>query len=111
MQVLTETTADLTFALVLAVARRIVESDQYLRAGKYKSWAPQLLLGQVIALNLKLLLSDALLFSPSSPPFRILLSHCFCVRGESRMSTARRSALSALVASATLWRSVHAAST
>lgn len=43
---LTDTTADLTFALLMAVSRRIVESDQYLRAGKYKSWAPQLLLGQ-----------------------------------------------------------------
>eukprot|EP00698_Gefionella_okellyi_P004375 TRINITY_DN14045_c0_g1_i1.p1 TRINITY_DN14045_c0_g1~~TRINITY_DN14045_c0_g1_i1.p1 ORF type:complete len:328 (+),score=64.44 TRINITY_DN14045_c0_g1_i1:125-1108(+) len=44
--VLTETTADLTFALLLAVSRRIVESDHYMRTGQYKSWAPQLLLGQ-----------------------------------------------------------------
>jgi lactate dehydrogenase-like 2-hydroxyacid dehydrogenase len=43
--VLTETTADLTFALLLAMSRRIVESDKYMRAGKYKSWAPMLLLG------------------------------------------------------------------
>lgn len=44
--VLTETTADLTWALVMAVARRVIESDSYMRAGKYKGWAPMLLLGQ-----------------------------------------------------------------
>lgn len=43
--VLTETTADLTFALLLAVARRVVESDRFLRDGKYEGWAPLLLLG------------------------------------------------------------------
>jgi len=36
--VLTETTADLTFALLLAAARRIPEADQYTRAGKFKNW-------------------------------------------------------------------------
>jgi lactate dehydrogenase-like 2-hydroxyacid dehydrogenase len=46
--VLTETTADLTFALLLSISRRIVESDKYMRAGKYKSWAPMLLLGSDI---------------------------------------------------------------
>lgn len=43
--VLTDSTADLTFALILAVARRIVEGDSYLRAGQFTGWAPQLLLG------------------------------------------------------------------
>jgi len=43
--VLTETTADLTFALLMACARRIVESDKYMREGKYKGWDPLLLLG------------------------------------------------------------------
>lgn len=43
--VLTETTADLTFALLLACARRIVEADNYMRQGKYESWDPLLLLG------------------------------------------------------------------
>jgi len=43
--VLTDTTADLTFALLLATARRIVESDTYLRTGQYKGWEPLLLLG------------------------------------------------------------------
>lgn len=43
--VLTETTADLTWALILATARRIGEGERYLRAGRWKSWAPQLLLG------------------------------------------------------------------
>jgi len=36
--VLTETTADLTFALLLAAARRIPEADQYIRAGEFKNW-------------------------------------------------------------------------
>lgn len=43
--ILTETTADLTFALLMAVARRIVESDKFTRAGKFKGWAPKLMLG------------------------------------------------------------------
>jgi glyoxylate reductase len=47
--VLTDATADLTWALILAVARRIVESDSYTRAGKYKGWGPLLLLGESVA--------------------------------------------------------------
>lgn len=43
--VLTETTADLTMALILAVARRIVEGDAFVRAGKYEGWSPLMLLG------------------------------------------------------------------
>lgn len=43
--VLTESVAEHAFALIFAVARRIVESDSYLRRGKYKGWAPELLLG------------------------------------------------------------------
>jgi len=43
--VLTETTADLTWALLMAISRRIVEADKFLRAGKWKTWEPQLLLG------------------------------------------------------------------
>ncbi len=47
--VLTDATADLTWALILAVARRIVESDSYTRAGKYRGWGPLLLLGESVA--------------------------------------------------------------
>ena len=36
--VLTEATADLTFALILAVARRVVEGDRYVRGGHWKQW-------------------------------------------------------------------------
>ena len=36
--VLTETTADLTFALLLCAARKIVEADGYIRAGKFQNW-------------------------------------------------------------------------
>ena len=42
---LTETTADLTWALILAVARRIVEGDRFMRSGKFRGWEPELLLG------------------------------------------------------------------
>lgn len=44
-EVLTETTADLTWALLMAIARRVVEGDAFMRAGKYVGWAPMLLLG------------------------------------------------------------------
>ncbi|MDD2331474.1 MAG: D-glycerate dehydrogenase [Candidatus Cloacimonetes bacterium] len=44
--VLTQTTADLTWALLMATARRIVESDRFLRAGKFQEWEPLLHLGQ-----------------------------------------------------------------
>ncbi|MCM3080211.1 2-hydroxyacid dehydrogenase [Brevibacillus invocatus] len=44
--VLTETTADLTFALLMATARRIVEASDFLREGSWKTWSPMLLTGQ-----------------------------------------------------------------
>lgn len=43
--VLTETTADLTWALIMSIARRVPEGDKFMRAGKYVGWAPMLLLG------------------------------------------------------------------
>ena len=43
--VLTETTADLAFALLLAAARRIAEGDRFVRDGRWRTWGPQLLLG------------------------------------------------------------------
>jgi len=43
--VLTEATADLTLALILACARRIVEGDGMVRAGQFSGWLPDLLLG------------------------------------------------------------------
>ncbi len=43
--VLNETTADLTFALLLAIARRLGEAERFLRAGKYKGWDLDLMLG------------------------------------------------------------------
>jgi glyoxylate reductase len=44
--VLTETTADLAFALMMAVARRVVEADRFVRAGKWRAWTPKLMLGR-----------------------------------------------------------------
>jgi len=46
--VLTEATADLAFALLLAASRSIVAADNYTRAGKWKSWGPKLFLGQEV---------------------------------------------------------------
>ena len=45
-KVLTETTADLAWALIFAVARRVVEADAYVREGRFKTWHPSLLMGQ-----------------------------------------------------------------
>jgi glyoxylate reductase len=44
--VLTETTADLAFALMLAAARRVVEGDRLVRSGGWRGWEPDQLLGQ-----------------------------------------------------------------
>lgn len=43
--VLTETTADLAWALLMCIGRRIVEGDKLVRAGKFRGWEPMLLLG------------------------------------------------------------------
>jgi gluconate 2-dehydrogenase len=43
--VLTETTADLGFALMMAAARRIAESEHFLRAGKWEHWAYDMFTG------------------------------------------------------------------
>src|SRR3954469_20699116 len=43
--VLTEATADATFGLMLAAARRVVEGDYVVRAGRWLTWEPTLLLG------------------------------------------------------------------
>lgn len=43
--VLTETTADLAWSLLMAAARRVVEGADYVRAGKWRTWGPMLLLG------------------------------------------------------------------
>jgi glyoxylate reductase len=43
--VLTETTADFAFTLLLSTARRVVEGVDYVRAGRWKTWGPMLLMG------------------------------------------------------------------
>src|SRR5579884_1669598 len=47
--VLTETTAGFAFALLMAAARRIVEGVDYVRAGKWHTWGPTLLMGRDLA--------------------------------------------------------------
>jgi len=46
--VLTETTADLAFALLMAVARRLTEGYDYVRADRWLTWGPMLLMGSDI---------------------------------------------------------------
>jgi len=48
-EVLTDTTADFAWALLMAVARRVVEADKYVRTGKWKvAWHPEMLQGRDI---------------------------------------------------------------
>ncbi|MDR7481074.1 MAG: D-glycerate dehydrogenase [Armatimonadota bacterium] len=44
--VLTETTADFAFALLLAAARRVAEADRFTRAGRWTSWGPLFFVGR-----------------------------------------------------------------
>lgn len=47
--VLTETTAELAWALIFSVARRIAEADTFCREGKFDGWGPMLMLGQDVS--------------------------------------------------------------
>jgi glyoxylate reductase len=47
-EVLTEATADLTWALLLAIARRVPEGDRFVRDGKFDGWKPSMLLGRSV---------------------------------------------------------------
>jgi glyoxylate reductase len=47
--VLTDTTAEMAWALLFSVSRRIVEGDKFTRNGKFKGWDPMLMLGQDIS--------------------------------------------------------------
>jgi glyoxylate reductase len=46
--VLTDATAELAFALLLAVSRRVVEGDRMVREGRFQFWAPMLFLGREV---------------------------------------------------------------
>ncbi|MBO8156755.1 MAG: D-glycerate dehydrogenase [Bacillaceae bacterium] len=43
--VLTESTADLTFALLLAASRRLIEANEYIKEGKWTTWSPLFMAG------------------------------------------------------------------
>ena len=47
--VLTDTTADLAWALIMAVARNIIQGHQYMKEGRFKIWGPKLLLGMDVS--------------------------------------------------------------
>jgi len=47
--VLTDTTADLTWALLLSASRNIAVGDVYMRGGNYQAWGPNLLLGEDVS--------------------------------------------------------------
>ena len=44
--VLTDTTADFAWTLLMSSARRVVEADRFLRAGKFHGWGPLMMVGQ-----------------------------------------------------------------
>jgi glyoxylate reductase len=46
--ILTETTADLAFGLLMAAARRVAEGDRYVRGGRWRTWGPKVMLGRDI---------------------------------------------------------------
>ncbi len=46
--VLTNATAELAFALILAISRRVVECDRIIREGRFQYWAPRLFLGHEV---------------------------------------------------------------
>jgi glyoxylate reductase len=46
--VLTDTTADFAFTLLMSAGRRVVEGERYVKAKKWKTWGPTLLMGQDI---------------------------------------------------------------
>ncbi len=46
--VLTDTTADFAFTLMVSAARRVVEGERYVKAGRWKTWGPTLLMGHDI---------------------------------------------------------------
>ncbi len=47
--VLTETTADFAFTLLMAAARRLVEAARYAKDGRWRTWGPKLLLGRDVS--------------------------------------------------------------
>ncbi|MFP4548427.1 MAG: 2-hydroxyacid dehydrogenase [Fidelibacterota bacterium] len=47
--VLTDATADLAWALIMTLSRRIIEADQYCREGKFTGWSPDLMLGMELS--------------------------------------------------------------
>jgi glyoxylate reductase len=51
-EVLTDATADFTWALLLAIGRRVVEADKQVRNGVWRPWGPEILLGAEISQSL-----------------------------------------------------------
>lgn len=47
--VLTDATADMTWAILFSVARRLIEGDKLTRSGRFKGWGPMLMLGQDVS--------------------------------------------------------------
>ena len=72
--VLTETTADFAWTLLMATARRVVEADRYVRDGKFTKWEYMLLLGGdvhgktlgIIGFGMRVLYQDAVAADPAT---------------------------------------------
>ncbi|MEC9006089.1 MAG: D-glycerate dehydrogenase [Nitrospirota bacterium] len=85
--VLTETTADFAFALLMAAARRIGEGSEFVKAGHWGAWDPALLLGQdIYGATLGLVgfgrIGQAVARRAKGFGMRVLVSHTHCVSKE-----------------------------
>ena len=85
--VLTETTADFAFALLMAAARRIGEGSEFVKAGHWGAWDPGLLLGQdIYGATLGIIgfgrIGQAVARRAKGFGMRVLVSHAQCVSDE-----------------------------
>ena len=85
--VLTETTADFAFALLMAAARRIGEGSEFVKAGHWGAWDPALLLGQdIYGATLGIIgfgrIGQAVARRAKGFGMRVLVSHAHCVSEE-----------------------------
>lgn len=86
-EVLTETTADFAFALLMAAARRIGEGSEFVKAGYWGAWDPALLLGQdIYGATLGIIgfgrIGQAVARRAKGFEMRVLVSHAHCVSEE-----------------------------
>src|SRR6266446_6833963 len=83
--VLTEDTADMTMALILAVSRRLAEGERLIRSGGWTGWGPTLMLGHMDIVSVNCPHTPATYHLMSARRLRLLQPHAIIVntaRGE-----------------------------